>query len=55
MSDTTRIVALIGFLVLVAPAILYAMRNRRAAARNGLIWLIVVAVLSAAYVLLAMG
>ncbi len=51
MNDTTRLVALIGFLVLVAPAFLYALRNRRAAVRNGLIWLIVVVVIAAAYAL----
>ncbi len=52
MNDTTRLIALVGFLVLIAPAFLYAVRNKRAAVRNGLIWALIAAVIAAAYGLL---
>ena len=48
MNDTTRLIALVGFLALVAPAFLFALRDRRAAVRNGLIWLLIAAVIAAA-------
>ncbi len=49
MNDTTRLIALIGFMVLVAPAFLYALRDKRAAVRNGLIWLLIAVSLAALY------
>ena len=55
MNDTTRLIALVGFLVLVAPAFLYAIRDRRAAVRNALIWVLVVAVVAAIYGLFVAG
>ena len=55
MHDTARIIALVGFLVLLAPAFLYAVRDRRAAVRNALIWGIVVAVVAAIYGLFVAG
>ncbi len=53
MNDTTRLIALVGFLILVAPAFMYAIRDRRAAVRNAMIWGLIVAVVAALYAFFA--
>lgn len=40
--DIARLIALIGALVLVAPALFYIVRDRKAAFRNAVIWVAIV-------------
>jgi hypothetical protein len=40
--DITRLIALIGAFILVAPALFYIVRDRRAAFRNAVIWFAIV-------------
>lgn len=41
-NDIARLIALIGALVLVAPALFYILRDRRAAFKNAVIWFAIV-------------
>jgi hypothetical protein len=40
--DIARLIALIGAFILVAPALFYIVRDRRAAFRNAVIWFAIV-------------
>ena len=40
--DIARLIALIGALVLVAPALFYIVKDRKAALRNSVIWFAIV-------------
>ena len=41
-SEIARLIALIGALVLVAPALFYIVKDRKAAFRNAVIWFAIV-------------
>ena len=52
-TDLLRLVSLIGVLILVAPGVIYGLRNRRTALRNVAIWAALFGVAAVLFWLLA--